>query len=245
MPNRAALVTGASSGIGYAIADMLGSEGYALTMTSRRPAHLTPAVESLRSKGYEIRECLADVLVDEEISRVVSEHEAAWGRLDVLVNSAGGGMMAPIGELGDSRTARQLNLNLGSVITFVHRCLPLMRKTARQDSPALVVNVSSYAGKDAAPGLAVYAAAKHGVVGFTASLNAELATAGIRATVLCPDIVDTPLTDFPAFRERMSTEDMITVGDLAESVRFLLRLSPACVVPELIFRNACNLSVWQ
>lgn len=245
MPRRAALVTGASSGIGYAIADMLGSEGYALTMTSRRPANLSPAVESLRSKGYEIRECLADVMVDEEISRVVSEHEAAWGRLDVLVNSAGGGIMAPIGELGDARTDRQLNLNLRSVIMFVHRCLPLMRKTARRDSPALVVNVSSYAGKDAAPGLAVYAAAKHGLVGFTASMNAELATTGVRSTVLCPDIVDTPLTDFPAFRERMSTQDMITVADLAESVRFLLRLSPACVVPELIFRNACNLSVWQ
>ena len=81
MTDRAALVTGASSGIGYSIADVLGAEGYAVTMTSRRPENLYPAAESLRSKGYRIREVLADVLVEEDISGAVAEHEAAWGRL--------------------------------------------------------------------------------------------------------------------------------------------------------------------
>ena len=244
MTDRAALVTGASSGIGYSIADVLGAEGYAVTMTSRRPENLYPAAESLRSKGYRIREVLADVLVEEDISGAVAEHEAAWGRLDVLVNSAGGGIMGLIGQLTDAQVEKQLNLNLRSTITFVQRCLPLLQKSATGDSPALVVNVSSYAGKDdsGVAGLSVYAAAKHGVVGFTASLNAELAAAGIRATVLCPSVVDTPLTDHPAYRERMSTQEMIKATDLSECVRFLVRLSPSCVVPEVIFRNASTIN---
>jgi short-subunit dehydrogenase len=241
LTERAALVTGASSGIGYAIAEVLGREGFALTVTSRRLEHLEPAADKLRRQGYSVRHSIADVLVDDDISRVVAEHEEAWGRLDVLVNSAGGGIMAPVGELGDYRAARQLNLNLQSVITFVHRCLPLLRKSASPESPALIVNLSSLAGKQAGPDLAVYTAAKHGVVGFTAALNAELASTGIRAAVLCPEIVDTPLTDFPAFREQMSPDQMISATDLAESVRFLLRLSPACVVPEIIFRNASTM----
>jgi NAD(P)-dependent dehydrogenase (short-subunit alcohol dehydrogenase family) len=222
---------------------MLGSEGYSLTVTSRRPDRLDPAAEALRSKGYPVRACVADVMLEDDISRVVADHETAWGRLDVLVNSAGGGIVAPAGELDDFRTDRQLNLNLRSTIFFVHRCLPLIRKTATPESPALIVNMSSLGGKQAAPSLTVYAAAKHGLVGFTTSLNAELASTGIRATVLCPEIVDTPLTDHPFFSEHlhMTTSEMIKVEDITESIRFLLRLSPACVVPELVFRNVSTL----
>jgi NAD(P)-dependent dehydrogenase (short-subunit alcohol dehydrogenase family) len=220
---------------------MLGSEGYSLTVSSRKPDHLGPAAESLRSKGYPVHQALGDVLDDEDVTRIVSEHEAAWGRLDVLVNGAGGGIMARLGELGDRKTDRQLGLNLRSAIVFVHRCLPLLRRSVDPSSPALIVNVASLAGKEGAPALSIYAAAKHGLVGFTASLNAELAGEGIRSTVLCPQVVDTPLTDHPAFTERMPKADMITTNDIAESVRFLLRLSPACVVPELVFRNTTTL----
>jgi NAD(P)-dependent dehydrogenase (short-subunit alcohol dehydrogenase family) len=241
MADRVALVTGASSGIGYAIAETLGAEGFGLTVTSRRAEHLLPAADSLRSKGYEVHDALGDVLEAEDIARIVNEHASAWGRLDVLVNSAGGGIMAPVGSLDDRITDRQLGLNLRSTILFVHRCLPLLQKTGSPLAPVLILNVSSLAGKQEAPGLSIYAAAKHGLVGYTASLNAELAGSGIHATVLCPEIVATPLTDFPAFEELMSKEQMITVGDVCEAVRFLLRLSPACVVPELIFRNSCNM----
>jgi NAD(P)-dependent dehydrogenase (short-subunit alcohol dehydrogenase family) len=235
---RAALVTGASSGIGYAIADALGADGYSLTLTSRRPKNLEPAAAALREKGYEIVECIADVIDANDVARVVSEHEAAWGRLDVLVNSAGGGIMAPMGALDDVRVDRQLDLNLRSVILFVHRSLDLLRRTATPEAPARVINVSSLAGVMAAPFLSVYGAAKHGVVGFTETMNAELAGANIRATALCPEMVDTPLTELPAIRDRMSAEEMITVADLIGAVRFLVRLSPATIVSEISFRNA-------
>ena len=241
MGERAALVTGASRGIGFAIADLLGSEGYRVTMTSRRAEHLMPAVEALRAKGYEIEYAVGDVLRDDDIGRVVDVHDRAWGRLDVLVNNAGGGIMAGVGELDDRSTDRQLGLNLRSSIMFVHRCLPLLKRTAARSSPGQIINVSSLAGKQEAPLLSVYAAAKHGLVGYTTTLNAELASAGIRATVLCPEVVDTPLTDFPAFEQMMPKEAMIPVTDITEAVRFLLRLSPACIVPELVFRNACTM----
>src|ERR687894_2321811 len=89
MAERAAIVTGASSGIGLAIADVLGAEGHGLTVAARRPEKLEAAVEELRSKGYEVEAVAANLIDEEEVSRVVSAHRERFGRLDVLVNSAG------------------------------------------------------------------------------------------------------------------------------------------------------------
>jgi short-subunit dehydrogenase len=239
---RAALVTGASSGIGLAIAEMLGSEGYALTVTSRQPDKLATAVEALRAKGFEVHGCPGNVVRDEDIEQVVVEHQAAWGRIDVLVNNAGRGILGPFDQIDPKYIELQLDLNLRAVIMFTRLSLAALRAAVAETGRALVVNVSSIAGKSASPDLAVYSAAKYGVVGFTEALNAELAGEGIHATVLCPEIVDTPLTDIPAFHEKMSADQMIKATDLAEAVRYLLHLSPSCIVPEIVFRNATTLS---
>ena len=97
MPDRAAIVTGASTGIGNALAEMLGSEGYALTVNSRRAEKLEPAVEALRSKGYDVEAVPANVADEEVVKAVVAAHRERFGRLDVLVNNAGLGIGAPIG----------------------------------------------------------------------------------------------------------------------------------------------------
>ena len=94
MPDRAALVTGASSGIGLAIADVLGEEGHGLTVAARRPEKLAAAVEELRGKGYEVEEVAANLTAEEDVQRVVAAHRERFGRLDVLVNSAGVGVGA-------------------------------------------------------------------------------------------------------------------------------------------------------
>src|SRR3954451_17778651 len=99
MPDRAALVTGASSGIGLAIAHVLGEEGHGLTVAARRPEKLAGAGEELRGKGYEVEEVPADLTSEEEIQRVVAAHRDRYGRLDVLVNSAGVGVGAAVTDI--------------------------------------------------------------------------------------------------------------------------------------------------
>src|SRR5207244_7649158 len=97
---------------------------------------------------------------------------------------------------------------------------------------APVVNTASIAGKRGEGWLSVYAAAKHGVVGWTQSMIKELSPHGIKSTALCPAFVDTPMTDFA--KEHVAPEEMIRPEDIAESVRFLLRVAPAGLVPEVL-----------
>jgi NAD(P)-dependent dehydrogenase (short-subunit alcohol dehydrogenase family) len=118
MPDRAALVTGASSGIGLAIAHVLGEEGHGLTVAARRPDKLAGAVQELRDRGYEVEDVAANLLDEEEIQRVVPAHRERFGRLDVLVNSAGVGVGAPIADIVTKRADMQLDLNLRAIILF-------------------------------------------------------------------------------------------------------------------------------
>jgi NAD(P)-dependent dehydrogenase (short-subunit alcohol dehydrogenase family) len=235
MPDRAALVTGASSGIGLAIADLLGEEGYGLTVAARRPEKLSAAVEGLRSKGYEVEEVAANLTAEEDVQRVVAAHRERFGRLDVLVNSAGVGVGAPIADHRTKQVDMQLDLNLRAIILFYRESIDLLKAAGAEHRNALVVNLSSLAGKGGAGWLSVYAATKAAVIGWTQSMNKELAGDGIKNVALCPGFVDTPMADF--IKGQISAEDMIRPADIAESVRFLLRTSPSCRVPEIVFER--------
>jgi NAD(P)-dependent dehydrogenase (short-subunit alcohol dehydrogenase family) len=235
MPERAALVTGASSGIGFAIADLLGQEGHALTLAARRPDKLSAAVEELRGKGYDVEEAAANLTSEEDVQRVVGAHRERFGRLDVLVNSAGVGVGAPVDAMQTKRVDMQLDLNLRAIILFYRECAELLHAAGAEHRNALVVNLSSIAGKGGAGWLSVYAATKAAVIGWTQSMNKELAGAGIKSVALCPGFVDTPMTEF--IREAVKPEEMIRPEDIAEAVRFVLRTSPNCVVPEIVFQR--------
>jgi NAD(P)-dependent dehydrogenase (short-subunit alcohol dehydrogenase family) len=235
MPERAALVTGASSGIGFAIADLLGQEGHALTLAARRPDKLSAAVEELRGKGYDVEEAAANLTSEEDVQRVVGAHRERFGRLDVLVNSAGVGVGAPVDAMQTKRVDMQLDLNLRAIILFYRECVDLLRAAGAEHRNALVINLSSIAGKGGAGWLSVYAATKAAVVGWTQSMNQELANDGIKSVALCPGFVDTPMTEF--IREQVKPEEMIQPDDIAEAVRFLLRTSPYCLVPEIVFER--------
>ena len=230
---RAAIVTGASSGIGLAIAKMLGEEGYALTVAARRPEKLEDAAKGLADEGIELQSVPANVSDEEEIKRVVDAHRDRYGRLDVLVNNAGVGVGATVGEILTKRMDMQLDINLRSIILFYRECLSMLKDAAAEHKSALVVNTSSISGKHGEGWLSVYSASKHGVVGWTEAMNKELGGEGIKSTALCPAFVDTPMTDF--VKDSVPPEAMIRPEDIAESVRFLLRVSPACVVPEIMF----------
>jgi NAD(P)-dependent dehydrogenase (short-subunit alcohol dehydrogenase family) len=230
---RAAIVTGASSGIGLAIARVLGEEGYGLTMAARRADKLEGAVKGLADDGYDVQAVAANVSDEAEIQRVVTAHRDRFGRLDVLVNNAGVGIGAAVADIETKRLDMQLDINLRSIIIFYRECMEMLRQAAGEHKNVLVVNTSSISGKHGEAWLSIYSAAKHGVVGWTEAMNKELGAEGIKSTALCPAFVDTPMTDF--VKGQVPADEMIRPEDIAEAVRYLLRVSPACVVPEMMF----------
>jgi NAD(P)-dependent dehydrogenase (short-subunit alcohol dehydrogenase family) len=233
MAQRAAIVTGASSGIGLAIAEVLGEEGYALTVAARRPEKLEQAAQGLRDKGFAV-EHVAGALGDEAgVKAVVAAHRERYGRLDVLINNAGVGIGAPVAEIETKKLDLQLGVNLRSIILFYRETVDLLRAAAKENGTALVVNTASIAGKRGQPWLSVYSATKGAVVNFTEAMHKELSSEGIKSTALCPGFVDTPMTTF--VKGQVPAEEMITPGDIGEAVRLLLRLSPACIIPEIQF----------
>ena len=235
MDGRAALITGGSSGIGLAIARALGQDGYKLTVSARRPEKLEEAVEGLRGDGLEIESVAANMANEDEIRGLVERHREKWGRMDVLVNNAGVGIGGAIAEQQTKHLDMQLNVNLRGVYLVLRESIPLLKEAGGEHGKALVVNTASIAGKFGQPWLATYSATKHAVVGLTQAAHGELAESGIQVTAFCPGFVDTPMTGWV---EGVPPEAMIQPDDIAEAVRFLLRTSPACIVPEIQFIRA-------
>ena len=235
MPARAALVTGASSGIGLAIAHLLGEEGHALTVAARRPEKLENAAAELREAGYEVESVAGNMADEEDVARVVAAHRDRYGRLYVLVNAAGVGVGAPVPELQAKRVDMQLDVNLRAPILFYRECVELLRAAGAEHRNALVINLSSISGKSGQAWLSVYSATKAGLIGFTEAMNKELNADGVKSVAFAPGFVDTPMADF--IKESIPPENMIRTSDIAEAVRFLLRLSPNCVVPEIVFQR--------
>ena len=240
MPDRAALVTGASRGIGYALADTLGAEGYALTLTARKPDTLEQTAEEFRSKGYEVESLAANMADEEAIRSVVERHKERYGRLDVLVNNAGVGIGAPADEHQTKFVDMQLDVNLRAIVLFYRECIDLLRAAGAEHRGALVVNMASVAAKIPSAWLSVYSATKAGVAAYTVAMNKELGKDGIKSVAFAPGFVDTDMTDF--VKGSVSAEEMIRPGDIAEALRFVLRLSPNCVVSEVVFQRPQDFS---
>ena len=229
------MVTGASRGIGRAIAETLGNEGFALTLSARKPQTLDPTARELRERGFEIESLAADVADEDGIRRLVALHRERFGRLDVLVNSAGIGIGAAVDEQRTSDVDRQFDVNVRAIIVAYRESLDLLRAAGAEHGNALVVNMASVAGKCPQPWLSVYAATKAAVIAYTHAMNKELNADGIKSVALCPGFVDTDMTDFA--KDEIPADAMLRTTDIAESLRFLLRVSPACVVPEIVFQR--------
>jgi NAD(P)-dependent dehydrogenase (short-subunit alcohol dehydrogenase family) len=219
----AALVTGGSSGIGLAIARMLRDEGFDLTLVSRRPERIEAAAAELGAAAV-----AADVADAEECERVVSEHRERFGRLDVLVNSAGIGILGRVEELPAKSLDLQLGVNLRGLFLVTQAAIPLLR-----ESRGWIVNLASIAGTLPTPELATYGATKAAVIALTRSLNEELDADGVRAIALCPGFVDTPMAQWSG----IEPDEMIRPEDCAEVVRMCLRLSPKARIPQVVIER--------
>jgi NAD(P)-dependent dehydrogenase (short-subunit alcohol dehydrogenase family) len=230
---RAALITGGSSGIGLAIARALGEDGYGVTIAARRPEKLEAAAEELRGAGLDVNSLAANMADEEAVAGIVRSHKERFGRLDVMVNNAGVGIGEAMHEITTKYLDMQLGVNLRAVIIGTREGLPLLREAGAEHGKALIVNTASIAGKSGQPWLSVYSATKAAVIGFSEATQKEVSGQGIQVTALCPGFVDTPMTEY--VRGQVKQEEMIQPEDIAEAVRYLLRTSPGCLVPEIVF----------
>jgi NAD(P)-dependent dehydrogenase (short-subunit alcohol dehydrogenase family) len=235
MPDRAAIVTGASRGIGFAIAEALGEEGYGLTVSARKPDTLDQAADRLRAKGYEVEHVAGNMADESAIGDVVARHRDRFGRLDVLVNNAGMGIGAAAADHQTKHVDMQLDVSLRAIVLFYREGMEMLRAAGAEHRNALVVNMASLAGKSPQPWLSVYAATKAAVIAYTAAMNKELNSDGIKSVAFCPGFVDTDMTDF--IKGTVPAEEMLRTTDITEALRFLLRVSPVCVVPEIVFQR--------
>jgi len=235
MASRAALVTGGSSGIGKALARVLGQEGHAVTISGRDEAKLAAAADELSSEGIAVQTAAGDVGDEEAVARIVETHAEAHGRMDALVNAAADGSGGvPLAHLSTETLDRHLDVDLRAMFLIIRASLPMLTAAGAEHGKALVVNVSSMAAKGGTPGMSFYAAAKAGVNALTESAQAETRSAGIQFTIFSPGFTATPMAEWTR-DAGVAPEEMVQPADLGEGLRFLLRTSPTCLVREIEF----------
>ncbi|MHB1066312.1 MAG: SDR family NAD(P)-dependent oxidoreductase [Candidatus Nanopelagicales bacterium] len=226
LTGRRALVTGASRGIGRAIAVLFAQEGADVAIVARTAEALDEVAAEVRSTGAVCVVIVADVTADDAPQRIIDEAITGLGGLDILVNNAGGNsFMVPLHTMRYSGWQKTLNLNLDSIVRLLQAALPAMIETRH----ASVINVSSVAGVNASPFMAQYGAAKAALISVTRSVAVELATEGVRVNALIPGWIDTNLTDFlraddgleHAVIDRVPMKRWGTADEIAQGALFL------------------------
>ncbi len=185
--NRTAVVTGASEGIGRAIAEALGTRGARVAICARRAEPLEEAAAGLRGRGVDVFSRPCDVSEREEVENFFAAVQERWERVDILVNNAGVGGPTPIHDPRDDRWHTILSVTLDGSF-FCSRCaLRTMPEGGR------IINFSSVLGRFGVPGYTAYCSAKHGILGFTRALALEVAPRGITVNAICPGWVETTM----------------------------------------------------
>jgi NAD(P)-dependent dehydrogenase (short-subunit alcohol dehydrogenase family) len=227
---RTCLVTGASGGIGAAIAARLSADGHRVALLGRS----VDALDEVRARIPGPALCLpADVTAPAAVEAAFARVEAEWGPVEVLVSNAGAGSAAPVVQTSDDDWSRMLDLNLTAPFRLVRRALPAMT----EQGWGRIVVVASVVAKRGEAQVAAYTAAKHGALGLVRAAAAELARTGVTVNAVCPGYVDTPMTDATvaaiAGRTGRGEEDaravlarrqpigrLVDPAEVAEAVRF-------------------------
>jgi len=189
--NRVALITGASSGIGRATAEAFAANGATVVLAARREDELVALTNAIKAQGGKASFVTTDVSVAQDVERMVDHTIESFGRLDYAVNNAGiEGRFASVVELPEEEWDRVLDINLKG--TFL--CLKYeARAMLAGGQGGAIVNVGSINSFLGFPSGSAYVSSKHGLIGLTTSVSAELAPQGIRVNLVCPGIIDTPM----------------------------------------------------
>ena len=222
LKGKVAVVTGASRGIGYAIARALAAEGADVVITARDIATLTNSAAQLRKElatGGNIVAVVCDVRAPRSVGALFAMVKRRFGRVDILVNNAGVSQPAtPLEQTSLEMWRDNIDTNLTGVFLCTRAALPLMQ------AGATIINNLSAAAKQLFPNYYAYTAAKTGALGFTASLRAELMPRGIRVTALMPGATDTDI--WQQIMPDAPRHHMIDVESVAQAVLYAVLLPP-------------------
>jgi len=191
MRGKVALVTGASSGIGRATGEAFAARGATVVLAARREVELAALAKEIEARGGKASFVVTDVAIAKDVERMVAHTIEKFGRLDYAVNNAGiEGKLAAITELPEQEWDRVLDANLkGTFLCLQHEA----RAMLAGGHGGAIVNVGSVNSFLGFPTGSAYVASKHGLIGLTSSVSAELASQGIRVNLVCPGIIDTPM----------------------------------------------------
>ena len=192
LDGRRAVVTGAARGIGRATALALATFGADVAVCDRLGDELDDTVARIRALGRTAPAAVLDVRDAAAVDGWVRELEADWEAVEVLVNNAGGGFVAPVAELSTGGQAALIAENFTQVADITRRCLPLLRAGAAVPGGSSVVNITSVEAHRAGPGFGIYSAMKAAVANLTKTLALELATDRVRVNAIAPDMIPTP-----------------------------------------------------
>jgi len=207
------VITGASSGMGDAIARRFAEEGSRVVLSARRAERLETLAGELKGKGHEAFAVPADVTDFSQVQNLVKEAVDAFGRIDVMVNAAGFGYLKPFEENTVEEIDLQIDVNVKGVCYGSKAVLDVMKKQGAGN----IINIGSIASVRHFADFAVYSGAKHAVLGFSKSLYEEVRKFGIRINVLCPAAVNTEFLDVAGYKDPpWKPEEMIQAEDIAE-----------------------------
>ena len=228
LEGKTAVVTGASRGIGLAIARSLARMGAKLAICARDAAKLENAAEELRREGGTVLAVQADVSRAQDVAPLVQKSEQTLGPIEILVNNAGTGYFGPTHEATEANWDTVLDTNLKSVFL-------LSKAVARgmiERRGGHIINIASLAGKNAFPGGGIYCASKWGLLGLTECMAEDLRAYGIRVSAICPGSVHTEFSPHAGKDPRK----MLQPEDIAHAVEMIVTQAPQSFISEILMR---------
>ncbi|TFG64428.1 MAG: SDR family oxidoreductase [Spirochaetales bacterium] len=232
--DKTALVTGASRGIGKAIALALAAEGVNLALTARSAGALTATVDECRRRGHDnirVEPFAADFLDPAAPGRLMEAAAARFGKIDFLINNAGCADNVTFEETTMEQWERFMSVNARAPFFLCQAALQFLRKS---DAP-VIINVSSVVGRQGYPNQAAYGASKHALLGFTKAMAREVQKDGIRVYALSPGATATDL--IRSMRPDLDSSVLIAPEELAEIAVFLLKFRGNAMVDEINVRR--------
>jgi len=228
LTGKVALITGASRGIGFAVARRLGRMGARVSICGRDQAKLDQSASSLRSEGIETLAVQADVRRGDQISSLVHKTQQGFGPIDILVNNAGIGVFGPFHEFGEADWNNVIDTNLKSVFLMCRAVAPeMIRRQTGQ-----IINISSLAGKNTFANGAIYCASKWGLMGLSGSMAEDLRGYGIRVSAICPGSV---ATEFSGHGGKDPSK-LLQPDDVAHAVAALVTQTAGSFISEVYLR---------